>query len=88
MQRSRYEVWTYSTAWGKWIRDIYPDKASAIMRYEDLLLFGETARPPRPANLPLPLKDRVGFALSGIFKRPSFGEERPAKRPYRRRPHH
>ncbi|RJG03656.1 hypothetical protein [Noviherbaspirillum sedimenti] len=74
MHRCRYEVWSYSTAWGKWIRDIYPDLGTATMRYEDLLLFGEAARPPRPANLPLPLKDRLGFALSRIFKRARFGQ--------------
>lgn len=88
MRRCRYEVWSYSTTWEKWIRDIYPDKGSATMRYEDLLLFGEAARPPRPANLPLPLKDRVGFALSGIFKRPSFGQRLATKRQHRHRPHH
>lgn len=74
MRRHRYEVWSYSTDWGKWIRDIYPDLATATMRYEDLILFGEAARPPRPANLRLPLKDRLGFTLSQIFKRPSFGQ--------------
>jgi len=75
-QRHRYEVWSYSTYWEKWIRDIYPDADSAITRYEDLLLFGEAVRPPRLANSPLPLKDRMGFVLSRMFKRPSFGQSR------------
>lgn len=80
MRRRRYEVWSYSPTWGKWIRDIYPDVHSATMRYEDLVLFGGIARPPRPANLRLPVKDRLGFVLSRIFKRPSFGKSLASSR--------
>ena len=74
--RRRYEVWSYSATWQKWIRDIYPDFESARMRYEDLQLFGGAALPPRPANLRLPVKNKLGFALSRILKRPSFGHGR------------
>ncbi len=72
--RRRYEVWSYSATWQKWIRDIYPDLESARMRYEDLLMFGGAALPPRPANLRLPVKERLGFALSRVLKRPSLGQ--------------
>lgn len=70
--RRRYEVWSYSTTWGKWIRDIYPDAGSALMRYEYLQMRGEAVRPPRPANQRLPWRDRLGFTLSRVAGRPVF----------------
>jgi hypothetical protein len=55
----RYEVWSYSKSWKKWIRNIYPSLDDAQKRYERLRAIGRTVKPPQPMNTGLPLLDRL-----------------------------
>lgn len=65
----RYEVWSYSKSWKKWIRNIYSSLEDAQKRYERLHGIGRRVKPPQPMNTGLPLLDRVKTFLVQPFMR-------------------
>ena len=74
--QSRYEVWRYSMSWNKWVRDIYRDSEEAQKRYEYLLKRGKRVAAPRPFNSGVPLTDRIGVAMSQLFKKSKYRSNR------------
>jgi hypothetical protein len=72
----RYEVWSYSKSWKKWIRNIYPSLDDAQKRYERLHTIGRRVKPPQPMNTGLPLLDRLKTLLAQPFTRKKRRERR------------
>ena len=63
----RYEVWSYSKSWKKWIRNIYPSLDEAQKRYERLRGLGRKAKQPQPMNTGLSIFDRLKTWFAQTF---------------------
>lgn len=65
----RYEVWSYSKSWGKWVRNVYPQLDDAQKHFDRLRRLGRRVHPPQPVNTGLPWADKLRVLLNRLLKR-------------------
>lgn len=65
----RYEVWSYSKTWGKWVRNVYPQVEDAEKHFTRLKKLGRRVHPPQPVNTGLPWAERMRILFNRMLRR-------------------